>query len=297
VAALDDEARAAFEARLVREARRFDLKPLMDLLIAKGYLREEILFEGSHEGESSAIVESIRFRTNPRGVVVALNLGLLGDNTLLPSYFLQVVDGMPDPERFYDFIRFFDHRLLENMRRALFPEDDNGVYRDFRQMLQSFFKMLGPGSASTLHWLGQLYFPELSVRAARWLFTDSSDAHAFRTGESLLDGTGILGRKYVSDAAGLVLDLFAEEETDARGRAWPNIVRLRLNESVLPLLAPFRIPLVVRLTVLFHASWVRVDVPFSRQRGYLGYERIKGDAESGHTTVIYRGVTGQRRRA
>ncbi len=162
-------------------------------------------------------------------------------------------------------------------------------------MLRSFFRMLGPGSASTLHWLGQLYFPELGVRVRRWIFSDSSDAYAFRTGESLLDGTGILGRKYQSDAAGLVLDLFAEEETDAHGRTWPKIVRTRLNEFLLPLLAAFRIPLVVRLTVLFHASWVRVDVPFAQQRGYLGYERIKGDAESGHTTVIYRGITGQRR--
>jgi len=296
VPALDDDARAELEARITREARTFDLRPLVELLVAKGYERDEILFEGTHEGESASLVEAVRFRPKPhQGVTISLNMGLLGDNSLLPSYFFQVIEGTAEPERFYDFIRYFDHHLLENMRRALFPEDEHGVYRSYERMLRSFFRMLGPGSASTLCWLGQLYFPELGVRVRRWIFTDSSDAYAFRTGESLLDGTGILGRRYQSDAAGLVLDLFAEEETDARGRTWPNVVRLRLNEYLLPLLAPFRIPLVVRLTVLFHASWVRVDVPFAQQHGYLGYERIQGDAESGHTTVLYRGVTGQRR--
>jgi hypothetical protein len=284
----------------VKEARRFDLKPLLDLLLAKGYPREEILFESVHEGESSRLIEAVSFRKKPhRAVVISVNLGLLGDNTLLPGYFFQELEGIPHErgEPFYEFIRFFDHGLIENFRRALYPEDDRGVYRDWNKVLGSFFRMLGPASVSTLHWLAQIYFPELGVRVARWAFADSSDAHAFRTGESLLDGTGILGRKYQSDAPGLSLDLFAEEETDARGRAWPNVVRLRLNEMMLPLLAPFNIPLIVKLKVLFHASWVRVDMPFSLEHGYLGYERIQGEAEQGHTTLIYRGITGKKLRA
>lgn len=287
-----------FEERIIREARRFDLRPLLDLLMAKGYPREDILFEGTHDGSSAGLVESVRFRDKPaRGVVITLNLGLLGDNSLLPSYFFHVVDGTPEPERFYDFIRFFDHRLIGNLLRALYPEDDRAIYRDWGEVLRAFFRMLGPGSVSTMHWLAQQYFPDLGVDVRRWALSDSSLAHAFVTGESKLDGSGILGRLYQSDAVGFSLDLVAEEETDARGRAWPNIVRLRLNDHFLPLLAPFRIPLRVRLTVRFHASWAKVDVPFARERGYLGYERIRGDAESGHTTLIYRGITGVRRRA
>jgi hypothetical protein len=118
-------------------------------------------------------------------------------------------------------------------------------------------------------------------------------SHAFRTGSSRLDGTGILGRTYESDAAGFLVELLAEEETDSRGHPWPNVVRERLNSYVLPLLAAHRIPLVVRLRVMFHASWVRVDFPFTDEHGYLGYERIRGEAEEGHTLVVYRGVTGE----
>lgn len=298
MAALDEDSRPAFEERITRDARRFDLKPLIDLLIAKGYPREEILFEGTHEGSASTLIESIRFQQKPvRGVLITLNLGLLGDNSLLPSYFFHVVEGTSEPERFYDFIRFFDHRLINNLLRALYPEDDRTIYRDWGEVLRAFFRMLGPSSMSTMHWLTQQYFPDLGVEVRRWAFSDSSEAHTSVTGESKLDGSGILGRIYQTDAVGLGIDLVAEEETDARGRAWPNVVRLRLNEHFLPLLAPFRIPLRVRLTVRFHASWAKVDVPFARERGYLGYERIRGDAESGHTTLIYRGVTGVRRRA
>jgi hypothetical protein len=288
-----DESRKDFEHAIVTMARRFDLKPLLDLLLAKGYKREEILFESVHEGESAGIIESVTFRKKPHpGVVIQVNLGLLGDNTLLPSYFFQEIEKHQDAEHFFEFIRFFDHRLIEDYRRALYPEDDRGVYRNYRGVLQSFFRMLGPASVSTLHWLAQIYFPELGVRAKRWAFSDSSDAHAFRTGESLLDGTGILGRKYVSDSPGLMLDLFAEEERNVRGEAWPNVVRQRLHERVLPLLAPFDFPLMVRLKVLFHDAWAHVDVPFAKEgRSYLGYERIKGEAEQGHTTVIYRGKT------
>ena len=293
MAILDDDSRPAFEARIVREARRFELKPLLNLLIARGYPREEILFEGTHEGSATSFVEAVRFEKAPvRVVVLTLNLGLLGDNTLLPSYFFQVIDKTPAPEAFYDFIRFFDHHLIQNLLRALYPEENGALYRDWSEVLRSFFRMLGPGSIATLHWVAQRYFPDLGVEVGRWAFTNTTEAHAAVTGESLLDGSGVLGRSYKSDTAGFGIDLFADEETNERGRPWPNIVKLRLNEQVLPLLAPFRVPLRVRLTVRRHASWAKVDVPFAAGRGYLGYERIHGDADAGHTTVIYRGVAG-----
>jgi hypothetical protein len=297
VATLDEESRVALEARIVREARAFELKPLMELLIRKGYPREEIVLEGTRDGTSANLVEAVQFKTEPeRLVVVKLNLGLLGDNTLLPSYFFAMADKTAEPERFEDFIRFFDHRLIQNLLRALYPDEDGALYRDWSEVLRSFFRMLGPSSVATLHWVAQRYFPDLGVDVGRCAFLDTTEAHAAVTGESLLDGSAILGRAYQSDTAGFGLDLFADEETNDRGIGWPNIVKLRLNERVLPLLAPFRVPLRVRLTVRRHASWARVDIPFAANRGYLGYERIEGDPDAGHTTVIYRGTTGVRLR-
>ena len=159
--AIDEDARFAFEAKVMRMARQFDVRCLLDLLFAKGYHREDILFEGTHEGASLTLVENVTFRQPPsRGVLITLNLGLLGDNSLLPSYFFAVIEGTPHPERFFDFIRFFDHRLIESLLRAIYPEGDTSLFASWDDTLRAFLKMLGPGSVSTMHWLAQLYFPE-----------------------------------------------------------------------------------------------------------------------------------------
>lgn len=284
------------EQKIVRDARKFDLRPLVDLLHRIGYAPEEILFESSEDRATGGVVDAVRFLTKPnRTAVVTVNLGLLGDATLLPSYFLQMVEKSADPDRFYDFIRFFDHRLIEGFYRASYPESDESAFRSFSEVQRSFTRMLGMGSTSTLAWLVKLLFPELRVKVARRAIKNTTAAHAFRTGIARLDGTGILGKVYESDAAGFVVDLVAEEEMDGAGRAWPHEVRTRLDERLLPILAPHRLPLVVRLRVLFHASWAEVDAPFSAEKGYLGFERIRGDAEAGHTVVLYRGITGETR--
>lgn len=289
-----EDAPGSFEAKIAANAQRFDLRPLLVLLSSHGYKREQWLFESTSEGHSGGIVRSVKFQTKPmRCVLITLNLGLLGDNTLLPSYFFELVERGGRAERFHDFVRFFDHKLIENFIRAVYPEDDREIYRSWIDTQRSMFKMLGVASVSTLQWLFKLFFPELHVHVSRRSFPNSTVSHAFRTGESRLDGTGILGRVYEAETAGLVADLCAEEEVDQAGRAWPGIVRSRLSNHVLPMLAPFGIPLVVRLRVLSHASWVRVDFPFADEHGYLGYERIRGDANEAHTIVIWRGITGQ----
>ncbi len=286
----------SFEARVVRQARSFDLRPLVELLLSRGYRQEELLFESAHERSSGGVVDAVAFVEKPiRTVRITVNVGLLGDSTLLPSYFFQVVEKSPDPERFYDFIRFFDHKLIERYFYAAYPELDKSVYRDFHGVERSLTRMLGMASVSTLTWLVKLYFPELRVRVERRGFTSTSASHALRTGMSRLDGSSVLGRVFESEAAGFVVELVSEDETDSRGRGWPHIVRARLERDLLPILAPHRVPLVVRLRVLFHASWVRMGRTDTAQRpeGYLGFERLRGDAEEGHTIVIYRGVTGE----
>jgi hypothetical protein len=289
----DPQAREALERRIREKARSFDLRTLVQLLVSEGYARESLLFQGNPEGGATSIVHDIEFRTRPtRTVLVTVNLGLLGDNALLPSYFIQEVEKSRDPDKFYDFIRFFDHRLISNYLAGVFPEDDPVVYPDYRSVQQAILRMSGFASVATLTWVGQAYFPELRVRVQRGAFARSTESHAFRTGESLLDGTGVLGRFYQSDAAGFVLELVAEEETNARGRSWAALVRRRLNERLLPVLAPFRLPLMVRLRVLHHASWARLDRPSAEESGYLGYDRIRGDADDGHSVVLFAGTTG-----
>jgi hypothetical protein len=307
----EDDEPTPIEARIAADAQRFDLRPLLRLLAEIGYPREQVLFESSEEGRSASVVKGVRFLRRPmRSVVVTVQLGLLGDNTLLPSYFFHVIEQSPDPARFYDFLRFFDHRLIENLFTALHPEvasDDaprsgvtsrhrEGVFGDFRATSRSILRMAMPGSPSTLHWLVQLYFPEFGVRVSRQPFANSSDSHACRTGKSRLDGSSVLGSFYVAEKPGFLVDLFTEDEVDLSGREMADVVLDRLHRRVLPLLADFHLPLSVRLIVKWHASAAYVDDPGARDKSFLGYNRLRGTRkrpEVEHTTVMYQGVTGE----
>lgn len=278
----------AFEARITRECRRFDLRSLLKLLRARGYTRRDLLFQSSTGGTAASLVEAVEFdRSRGRPfVLVTVNIGLLGDSSLLPSYFFEVIEQTRDPDRFYDFIRFFDHRLIEGLLQAIYPEDNERLFQDWDRAKVSFLEMLGLGSVSTLHWFMLLFFPELRVHVERHPFSNESTSHAARSGHSSLDGSGILGKYYVAEGSGFLVDLIAEEEIDARGRSWASVVRQRLLDQVLPRIEDFQLPLIIRLRVLNHASWARVESG-PDARGYLGYDRIQGDAEAGHTIVVY----------
>ena len=45
-------------------------------------------------------------------------------------------------------------------------------------------------------------------------------------------------------------------------------------------------PLTVALSVLSHATWVRIQ-----REGFLGYERFRTPEESGHRIVVFSGHT------
>jgi hypothetical protein len=281
------------EQRIESEAHRFELRPLLELLATLDYGEDDVLFESSHDGRSAGVVKSVKFRQRPiRNVLITVELGLWGDNSLLPSYFQRIAELSNDPNRVYDFVRYFDHVLIQNLIGHLHPEW-GGSFRSWPDTLRMFFRMSSPASPSTLHWVTQLHFPELRVEVRRLNVKASSDQHSVKNGYSRLDGAGILGRSYVATIAGLEIDLIAEEESDLNGREWSDIVLLRLNTQLLPLLGPFAIPLVVRLIVLAHASWAKVDGPGTpEEQGYLGYDRLKGNSEVKHSTIMYRGITG-----
>lgn len=279
------------EGRIAARARDFDPGPLLAVLEEAGYGKEEILLESNPEPPlSKGLVEAVRFERRPlRRVVVTLNAGLLGPDPLVPSYFLEALEQMAEPERLQDFLRFFDHQLLSERLRVLYPERDPELYRDWAQVKRAYFAALGVRSLSTLEWLFQLHFPELGVSVRRRRVKSSTDSHRARTGGEPLDGSTVLGSTHDGSAAGFRVLLFAEEETDDRGELWPHLIKRRLKEDVFPLLAPFGVYLAVVLQVAEHSSWVR----FQRS-GYLGYERLRDREGRGHRVVIFSGLAMER---
>ncbi|HEY6880497.1 MAG TPA: hypothetical protein VI299_20880 [Polyangiales bacterium] len=283
----------SFQERVRERARAFALGPLIDLLLAHGYRREQLLFESNREGGATSLVHAIEFREGGAEVLITVNLGLLGDNTLLPSYMLREVEQSRDPQRFYDFIRFFDHRLIENYVRASWPEHDPNVYGDYGLLCTAVLKLVGLDSVSSVHWFMQNAFPELAVRVTRGAFTSSTSSHSCRAGISLLDGSSVIGREYETEAQGFLVDLVTDEEAYDRNHNWAAVVRSRLNERCLPVLAPFRLPLRVVLTVLSHASWARLESRLAHTTGYLGYDRIRTNQDSQHCVTIWSGIAGE----
>ena len=278
-----------FERLLQDRAKDFDLVALHRALRRAGYGRDEIVFESNADRSSpGSLVESVRFeRRGVRIAVVELNIGLLGADSVLPSYFAMLADSLPDPEPFHDFIRFFDHKLIEDYVDAADPEGASGRYGDWDRIRRAFLGMLGVGSVSTLQWIMQSYFPELRVSVRRQSVQTKSGAHGTRLGTALLDGTGILGRNYGAAGGGFGVQLVADDETNDMGIGWPFVVKERLETRLRPLLRGHPVALVVSLVVLAHASWARLD-----RRGYLGWERIRGSADSDHEIVVFRGVLG-----
>ena len=275
------------ERRIHERAKAFDLGPLLRLLEAQGYDAEHTLFESNPEPVATAsLVEAVTFHASPvRRVVVMLNLGLQGANGLLPSYFQQVAEQLPDPEPFNDFLRFFDHRLLQGLVRALHPERDTGLVGDWEETKDSYFRMVGVSSVATLQWLFQQYFPELRLVCARQRFRTRSEGHGPRAGPTPLDGTGVLGNAYAVELSGFQVELQADEELDPRGTPWPVLVQQRFHRFVLPLLKPARLRLEVVLTVP-HGLPARLGPP-----GSLGYERFPAKHDGPLRRLIFLGDT------
>lgn len=296
-------AKKTFEQRVSEELRRFDIKPLLRLLEAKGYPRQQVVFQSNASDKSSgSLLQAIEFPRKPgRPVVITVNLGLLGATGLLPSYFLEVVERSDHAERFHEFIRFFDNRLINEYVDALHPESEPALHPDYGRVLQHYLGMLGMHSVATLQWLVQMYIPELSVRVRRAEFPESTAQHAFRTGSTPIDGSGILGQHYQFVRAGFEVEAYAEDFLNDTQRAWPEVIGERLYSRILPVLHAHHIPLRFVLHILHHSSWLTLS-----RDPVLGYERVvpERDAmakergkrrEYAHSILLYQGSTGDAR--
>lgn len=277
------------QARISRKARQFDLVALVRLLKRDGFDARDIFIESNPDGGSGAtLIERVTFDPGrARRVTIVVNMGLLGSTSPLPSYFLQLIDKAEDPDAYEAFIHYFDNVVLRELVNAIAPDEDVRLWGERDVTKRSYFGMMGVNSVTTLAQIFRWYFPELRSLVRRHAFKRSTAAHAFRTGVSHLDGTGVVGRLYESDAEGFMVELFAEDEVNGTGQAWPHLVRERLEKHVLPRLDVVRMPMTVALTVLTHESWAKLQF-----EGYLGWERVVADSEGGHRMLIFSGFTG-----
>lgn len=262
-----------------------DLPALLAALERLGYADEEIRFRGNPEpSPPRGTIHGVRFAPPPeRGVEVTLEIGLFGNHGLLPGYFRQIADSLPEPERMERFIEFFENGLLRDYALSLVPER----HPRWARLRDAHFAMSGLASVSSLTWLFQRIFPELGVRVHRSGVRVRTDAHALIVGQSHLDGSGVLGSTHDAGRAGFRVELFTTDELTSSGAVWWKIARDRVRARVLPLLGGLELLLQVRLVVEDHASWARVAPD-----GQLGYDRISGERGSYEIWVYRDGSEG-----
>jgi|MDSW01.1.fsa_nt_gb hypothetical protein len=272
--------------RLVSKASDFDLLALLRALSVLGYEPDDVFFENSMgEPTSRSLVHSLRFEQSPIvRAVVGVNMGLMGPNGPLPSYFQRFAEELLDRESFDLMIQFFDHLSLKNLFASLYPDYYSRYYDDWEAVRQSYMGICGLASIDRIHWLFSQYIPELPVHVRRATFRKTSDHHVARTGITRLDGTGIVGRGYQADAHGFQVRLHAELEKDSRGRSWAKIVSQRFIEHLQPLLKVYNVEISLSLWIENHESWARLN-----EQGFLGYERIQEDFGAGHEVVLHDG--------
>lgn len=274
------------EAQIAQHARRFDPICLVRTLLYMGYALNDIGFRSHFSPCSqSSLVESIEFRRQPRRAIVTLNLGLLGGQSLLPSYlFKQVHNDTVDGARFAEFIGYFDDRLLRRFLMAVYPEMDSALYPDWEGRKRGGLFSLKLDSLAVLHWLGQRVFPELQVRAEKATLTRSVEMDAPVLGKMRLGFQAVFGKQVELPVPGTRVTLVAEEDDYAEGQPWAQEVERRLRELVFPLLRGAGVDLEVWLVIRAQRGWLRL-----KENSYLGYEGLLGGKPGFRRILIFSG--------
>ncbi len=274
------------EARIVKNIGRFDPINLLTLLDYMGYGMEDILFF-SHFSmcSQSRLIQSIEFRYFPKKVLISLNLGLLGGQSLLPNYFFkQVDDNVIDDQRFSDFFGYFDDRLLRRYLLAIYPEHDQAIEPNWEVRKKASLQTLKLNSIASLHWLSQLVFPELQIRAEKVTLQRHMDLGAPILGKTQLGYQAVLGKIKKIPVPGVRITLISDEDSFIHNQPWPDEVERRLQKLMLPILQGIDLDLEIWLMIRSQSTNLSL-----KTNSYLGYENIVGDADQVRQIRIFSG--------
>lgn len=262
------------ESRIVQNIWRFDPISLLKLLAHLGYDIDEILFCSTFGACSqSRLLESIEFCHSPRKVVITLNLGLLGGQSVLPNYlFKQVHNNTIDAQRFAEFFGYFDDRLLRRFLLAIYPEFDETIFQNWESRKKSAVHTLRLDSIATLHWLTQLVFPELQVRVEKVTLQRQIDLGSPILGKSRLGYQTVFGKIKNLPVPGKQITLITDEDSFTKEQTWPHEIERRLQKLVFPVLQGVDLHLEIWLMIRTQGSYLGL-----KQNSYLGYENLLSD--------------------
>ncbi len=251
--------------------RDFDLKSLVVALESVGIKRSEIYFESNPQNTSAkSLCESISFSKRFPKVRVVLNMGLLGANSPLPSYFQKLMDEEEiDAERFMRFLGFFNHLLIKQHLNLMLPEKNRDFFDDWEETHFHYLSLLGFESISTLWLLIKISFPELVVnikKNARMLRLNSS---SLVLGRDSLGPNSYIGERLEQTLSSFRIVFTTEDETSELGTPWPIEITNRLRKWLFPVLSKTDVHLSILLVIKHKTGHIHLT-----QNHHLGFDRI-----------------------
>jgi len=270
------------KARLRREAWRFDIHALVALLGHYGVELKDVVIKGHFGFESQPrYIRSLDFDANDTPVIT-LYFGLLGADSILPTYFFRMAEsGIFNELHFHQLVGFLDRYLLKTWLKGLTMQPiANRLQQEI--WLRS---MQNLASLANLAWLFELVLPEFQVRIERIERTMSHQARPARVGVSKIGHEMILGDRFSIPGYCHRVTLIADEEFYKPGQPWHEVVPKRCDAYINPLLQGLDIYIEIWLVVRSTQSWVTLT-----ERGnYLGYERLKGMENQYKKVLIHSG--------
>jgi hypothetical protein len=278
------------EAKVSRRIHDFDMISLLRLLFFLGYSPEEITFKSYNSQSSQAgLIREIRFQQEPlKNVTIVLNMGLLSAQSTLPSYFQKNIDkGFMDLQSFYLFIGYFDHSLIYEFFKSVYPELNLNRLVDLDKLKASYIQMLDLRSCVTLNWLLKLVFPELEVSISKCTLPKTVTMKPLKLGNTALGENAVFGNKTKISISGRKVTLFCDDELTPMGEPWPREIKKRLKNDIFPIFNNIGVGLTVTLVIKSQKQWVKLH-PDS----YLGYDKIRGGGDPFKQISIFKGYVG-----
>lgn len=260
-------------AKLAKRVGEFDIPSLIRVLQTLGYERSDIRFASNPSTISQpGVIHSVDFLRDPTRAKITLNLGLLGPQSPLPSYFFREMDETGfDGVQFEEFLGYFDHNVLQSFVQNAYPETNPGVFPSWERYKRRELQLLNLRSSSTLQWLMQLVFPDLGVRVEKKEVQRPIETGGIKLGYTQLGGDSVLGRHTNVAVQSRAVVLVADSERAPSGKPWPAEVMERLESTVFPILSSDGVSLEVQLEVEAQETFAQLHA-----QSYLGYDRVSG---------------------
>lgn len=278
------------EKKIIERINEFDIISLLCLLYSIGYSPDTVNFRSNDSICSQAgLISGINFIKKPfRRVLITFNMGLLSAQSPLPQYFRQIMEqSEEDNEYFVNLCGYLDHYLIKNYLLNIYPELNSSYFPDWIKAKQGYLNILNMKSSSSLHWLFQIVFPEITVRVEKVVLDGEIKTDSIHLGKTVL-GSAVFGKKTDYLVQGRRITLLAREESTFTQVPWPREIEQRLNDMIFPVLRPVGIDLEIVLVLKSQKKWARLY-----EDSFLGYDRMKTDEDTYRSIRIFKGHIGE----